>query len=157
MLAVDIGGRRYGRLTAVERTNQRTNAGNFLWRCRCDCGRETVVAAGNLQSGGTRSCGCLSRHTNKRHGESAPRTREYSCWKDMRARCNWPSHKSFKDYGGRGIKICKRWQAFENFLADMGRCPPGMSLDRINPDGNYEPSNCRWASALVQRHNRSRR
>lgn len=92
------------------------------------------------------------------HGESPMeiRTTEYNRWRLMRQRCNNKNHKSYKDYGGRGIKVCERWDDFRNFLNDMGRCPPGYSIDRINNDGNYEPSNCRWADSITQRNNQRR-
>jgi hypothetical protein len=82
------------------------------------------------------------------------RTTEYQRWHSMRKRCLDPNCPAYKNYGGRGIRICKRWQHYKNFLSDMGRCPPGKSLDRINNDGDYEPSNCRWATPSQQNRNR---
>jgi hypothetical protein len=82
------------------------------------------------------------------------RTPTYGSWAAMKERCTRPQHRFWKHYGGRGIKVCKRWQKFENFLADMGVRPDGMTLDRINPEGNYTPKNCRWADRYTQRRNR---
>lgn len=80
-------------------------------------------------------------------------TPTYTSWRAMRRRCRGQNHKDFPQYGGRGIQCCERWDSYANFLADMGERPPGMTLDRIDPNGNYEPSNCRWATAKVQRAN----
>jgi hypothetical protein len=123
--------------------------------CRCVCGTEKIFDAQNLKLGKTESCGC-QRKTRLRHGEATAhrRTTEYRIWEAMRYRCGNPRSRAYKWYGARGIKVCSRWACFENFLADMGRRPAGRSLDRINNDGNYEPGNCRWATALEQVHNR---
>lgn len=162
----DLRGRRFNRLVV------QTFAGydkHFAcqWRAICDCGVAIIVTTSRLTSGNTKSCGCFKRELdatlklkpfNFRHG-NAPRgawTAEYRCWVAMLARCHNPHTKAFKDYGGRGISVCDRWRDFANFLADMGRRPKGLTLDRINNDGNYELSNCRWATALEQRHNQRR-
>jgi len=87
------------------------------------------------------------------YGRTYGRPKLYSIWKAMRQRCMNTASKHYRNYGARGIKICERWNKFENFLADMGNPPPGLTLDRINNDGNYEPTNCRWATQLVQSHN----
>lgn len=105
------------------------------------------------------TCPCerdFAKHS--KHGESphAKRTTEYNSWRLMRQRCNDPKNKNFKHYGGRGIKVCSRWDRYENFLADLGRKPAGHSLDRIDVNGNYEPANCRWADAITQRRNQRR-
>lgn len=92
-----------------------------------------------------------------RHGyaiRSQPKSVEYDTWVSMRSRCRNPNRADYEYYGGRGIKVCERWDSFENFLSDMGERPPGTSIDRIDPDGDYEPGNCRWATKVEQRHNR---
>lgn len=148
---VDKTGMRFGSLVAM--SYQSVN-GRFRWLCRCDCGNRTIVAGGNLHlndDGGTRSCGC-SKKGNPTHGQS--RTAIYRIWKKMRRRCGNPKDSGFRYYGARGITVCKRWQVFENFLADMGERPsPRHSIDRINNNLGYKPSNCRWATVNEQRRN----
>lgn len=156
-----IEGRRYGRYTVLGAFNRVGSNRKFL--CKCECGTTRSVYEANLVSGKTLSCGCFhSENTISRrtvHGESGTvgleRTPEYRCWIGMRARC---SDKEDKYYGGRGISVCKRWEeSFMEFLGDMGRRPSGKhSIDRINNDGDYEPNNCRWATAHEQRSNTSR-
>lgn len=151
----DLAGQVFGRLTAV--SDAGSNGRDRLWFCRCQCGGSKVVSVGMLRQSRTRSCGCLNRETHTKHG-SAHRgqwTRAYRAWRGMRVRCLNPKCVWYHRYGGRGITICDRWLSFEYFLADMGECPDGLTLDRINNDGNYEPSNCRWATWTQQRANRS--
>lgn len=155
MKAVNIVGKRFGRLVVVGRGGISSDR-KATWLCRCDCGGERVVIGRLLRSGATRSCGCLSVEASRdratRHGGAG--TTEYNIWRTMRARCQNPRSKSFPHYGGRGIAVCDRWQSFELFLADMGERPPGTTLDRINNDLGYLPSNCRWATHVEQGNNR---
>lgn len=161
---VEMTGRSFGYLTVVSRAQPGSRDGQARWVCRCACGAQTVVSGGNLRSGGIKSCGCLIGELNRKqkttHGHSPKRKRsaEYTAWRGMYARCYNPKHKSFSDYGGRGITICQQWrESFEAFFADVGLRPdPKRSLDRIDPDGNYEPGNVRWATWSEQRMNQRR-
>jgi hypothetical protein len=147
----DIHGQRFGRLLVTELVDPQP--GNRIWRCRCDCGNERVVKQRYLMAGGTRSCGCLIGQHKRTHGATG--TPEFMAWDAMRQRCTNPKFIGFKRYGGRGISVCERWQTFEAFFADMGPRPSAdHSVDREDNDGNYEPSNCRWATKVTQSNNR---
>lgn len=150
----DITGQHFGRWTALD-PDRTDRHGNRRWRCLCDCGTQKVVSGHNLRSGETLSCGCLQLENCTTHGQKGSRT--YECWNGMIQRCTNPKKKHYKYYGGRGIAVCERWRKFANFFDDMGERPVGMSLDRYpDNDGNYEPGNCRWATAKEQRHNQGR-
>lgn len=156
MALIDLTGMTFGRLTAVSRVGSSTS-GYALWECVCECGTVKVVASAQLRSGRTRSCGCLVRDAVSEartvHGMS--HSVEYQAWSAMRSRCLNPNHSNYPDYGGRGITVCDRWRdSFVAFYEDVGRRPPGHSLDRIDNDGNYEPGNVRWATAQEQAMNR---
>lgn len=127
----------------------------LYWLCRCECGREAHVVGSTLKNGSSKECGCSKRRSDTRpkfrHGMT--RTPTYESWQAMLRRCTQPKNVRYLQYGGRGIAVCDRWRVFDNFLTDMGVRPDGMTLDRIDPNGNYEPSNCRWATASTQRTN----
>lgn len=149
----DLTGERFGRLVVV------SYAGNQRWKCCCDCGQENEVWAPDLKRGKTKSCGCLQLEVAKtgdcRRTHGGSNSPEYRSWTSMIRRCSDEKCPGYERYGGRGISVCDRWKSFENFVADMGQRPKGMSIDRIDYDGNYEPDNCRWADAKTQSSNTS--
>lgn len=147
----DISQQRFGRLTAVRFVGRRKN--QTMWSCACDCGETLIASLAHLSAGHTRSCGCLLRDGNNlSHGHS--RSPTYVSWSAMIQRCTNPNHLNFKHYGGRGIAVCERWLAFENFLTDMGERPRGLTLGRKENHLGYCKDNCRWENWLDQSNNR---
>lgn len=150
---LDLTGLRYGMLTVVGFDHIE----NFItyWKAVCDCGGTKVVRTNSLRTGRANSCGCLRGKGGVTHGQT--KTKEYRAWVSIKTRCNNPNTINFKHYGGKGIKVCERWlSSFQRFLTDMGKCPsPGHSIERKKSNGNYEPSNCYWATRKEQNNNTS--
>ena len=147
----DLIGRRFSRLVviSVESIGRR----HVRYNCVCDCGKSSVAQDTNLETRHTRSCGCLALELSTKHGHS--KTRTYNIWKGMMHRCLNPKNDKYHRYGAKGITVHESWRDFLCFLKDMGEAPDGLTLDRENTNGNYEPGNCRWVSMLVQQNNRN--
>lgn len=157
---IDISGKKFGRLLAIRRHGVDGQRLATFW-CICDCGSEGVFTGRSLRSGSTKSCGCLKkemvRYRNFRHGHAQRNgsTPEYAIWNSMRKRCRDPNDMAYMNYGGRGITVCKEWmEDFMQFYSDMGPRPDSRySIDRIDNDEGYSPSNCRWATRSQQNRN----
>jgi hypothetical protein len=165
-LSRDLTGMVFGRLTVIGPAPRVDKKKAERWLCNCSCGAADLSKSKYiLLRGESRSCGCLMREsssrTHRKHGygirdANGKRSRTYEIWVAMRDRCNCVNHIGYPRYGGRGIKVCSRWDSFSDFIADMGECPPGLTIERINNAGNYEPGNCKWATYSEQRRNQER-
>lgn len=159
MQRLDITGERYGRLIAVSRI---PGTAPSRWRFKCDCGGKTTALLSNIRTGQIISCGCAgSRQTigrrSLKHGHSVgfQKSRTAAAWHNAKTRCFYEKGEGYANYGGRGITMCEEWaDDFGAFLRDMGECPDGLTLERDDVNGNYEPGNCRWATMQDQQNNR---
>jgi hypothetical protein len=158
----DLTGKKFDRLLVLSAEKLSNSKRSIVWKCICDCGQVTHATGSDLRLGHKKSCGCLhldvllktvTKHGHARAKKLSP---TYVSWYSMLTRCGNPNARNFQHYGGRGISVCERWKSFENFLADMGERPSGMSIDRINVNGNYEPSNCKWSTRSEQNKNQRR-
>ena len=154
MRPLKLEGRRFGRLTVLGK--RRIEPRKAHWECLCDCGKTTFVVTSALTIGKTKSCGCLrGRATTHGHAKRGQHSRSYRIWRSLFKRCYNPTNPYYDRYGGRGIEVDPRWFVFKNFYADMGDCPEGKSLERVNNDRNYWKGNCVWATHKQQARNTS--
>lgn len=155
MRILDLTGKKFGRLRVVARGPDKEQ-GRPSWLCVCTCGKQSAVDGRALRCGNTRSCGCWKDEKTgarrRTHGMSYTVT--YAVWRNMHERCGNPNNTQYADYGGRGIGVCTRWHSFENFLADMGERPEGMTLERMKNSRGYSKSNCVWATRMQQAKNK---
>lgn len=170
----ELSGKYFGRLVVINDSGKRAKDGVVYWSCRCECGNFVDVYSKSLTSGKTRSCGCLNieslrangkeaikhvskwieknKHPSITHGKT--KSKEYISWIKLKSRCENLNDIRYENYGKRGIKVCERWKKFEAFYDDMGICPDGFSIDRIDNDKGYSPENCRWATKSQQQRNK---
>lgn len=166
MTKIDMMGKKFNRLTVVEATDIKKD-GKLHWKCKCDCGNEIIACGKLIRSGNTKSCGCLQKEKAKvhmsnylknnnpglKHGLAGSRI--YMCWQNMTRRCINPKSEAYKYYGARGIKVCDKWKTFEGFYEDMKEgYKENLTIDRIDSNGNYQKSNCRWSTIAEQNDNR---
>ena len=158
---IDLTGQRFGRLVVINRAETRGKNRRAFWNCLCDCGKNKTIESQSLKFGRSKSCGCLHNELlaerQKKHGLLYSNRRLYGIWSSMKQRCANPNRSAFKYYGGKGIKVCQEWLDFPSFhlWATTSGYTEKLTLDRINPDGNYCPGNCRWIPDAEQHRNQT--
>ncbi len=154
---IDLTGQTFNRLTVIKRM-ENDKWGQTRWLCQCECGNKKIIQGNHLKSNRIKSCGCLQKikPSNLKHGHSSNGiiSKTYRTWYSMIQRCNNPNNTRYKDYGGRGIKVCEAWLTFKGFLQDMGERPEGLTLDRIDNSKGYYKENCKWSTQKEQQRNR---
>lgn len=149
---LDLKGKVFGRWTVIDDPSI-NGRGECYWHCICECGTTRIVRAQSLVNGKSKSCGCLHKDTITTHGMT--KTRTFKSWETMKQRCCNHNSPDYHNYGGRGVRVCKRWlDSFDNFLSDMGERPKGKSLDRIKNNLGYFPENCKWSDTSEQQRNK---
>ena len=158
---IDLTGQRFGRLVVVSRATSQRKDRNTFWTCICDCGKEKIIEAPSLKKGRSKSCGCLQKEIvtkrQTKHGLQKANNRLYGIWSGIKQRCTNPKRNVFRHYGGKGIVICQEWQKFPAFYswAISNGYADNLTIDRIDNNGNYEPSNCRWIPDSAQHRNQT--
>lgn len=155
----DFTGQRFGKLVIIERLEKNGKRNSYYFKCKCDCGNECKVLRVDMVNGNTKSCGCMSSRNiagdrTRTHGMRM--TRQYNIWSKLKARCDNPNTKSYKDYGAKGITYCEKWKSFEGFWEDMQEgYEDDLTIDRIDYTKNYCNENCRWITKAMQAQNKS--